>query len=100
MTIEPSTPAFSAICLAGASKAFLIISMPASWSGFFPFKPSSDLIEYNKAVPPPGTIPSSTAARVALRASSTLSFLSLTSTSVEPPTLITATPPDNLASLS
>ena len=51
-------------------------------------------------MPPPGTIPSSTAARVALSASSTLSFLSLTSTSVEPPTLITATPPDNLAKRS
>jgi Mg2+ and Co2+ transporter CorA len=45
-------------------------------------------------------MPSSTAALVAFKASSTLSFLSLTSTSVAPPTLITATPPANLASLS
>ena len=50
-----------------------------------------------RAVPPPGTIPCSTAALVAFNASSTLSFLSLTSTSVAPPTLITATPPASLA---
>jgi len=55
---------------------------------------------YRRAQPPPTTIPSSTAALVAFKASSTLSFLSLTSTSVAPPTLITATPPANLASLS
>ena len=53
-----------------------------------------------KATPPPGTIPSSTAARVALRASSTRSFFSFISASVIAPTLITATPPDNLANLS
>ena len=70
------------------------------WSELCPFKSLMDLIEYNKAVPPPGTIPSSTAARVAAKASSTLSFLSFTSTSVEPPTFITATPPDSLANLS
>ena len=39
-----------------------------------------------RAVPPPGTIPSSTAARVAHNASLTRSFFSLTSTSLEPPT--------------
>jgi len=44
------------------------------------------------ATPPPGTMPSSTAAFVACIASSTRSFFSLTSTSVEPPTRITATP--------
>src|ERR1700752_1690236 len=42
-------------------------------------------------------MPSSTAARVALSASSTRSFLSFTSTSVAPPTRITATPPASLA---
>jgi hypothetical protein len=40
------------------------------------------------ATPPPGTMPSSTAAFVACIASSTLSFFSLTSTSVEPPTTL------------
>ena len=54
----------------------------------------------NRATPPPGTIPSSTAALVAFNASLTLSFFSLTSTSLDPPTLRTAIPSDNLASLS
>jgi hypothetical protein len=51
----------------------------------------------NNGTPPPGNTPSSTAARVALSASSTRSFFSLTSTSVAPPTRITATPPASLA---
>mmetsp|Transcript_18289 Transcript_18289/g.34000 ORF Transcript_18289/g.34000 Transcript_18289/m.34000 type:complete len:209 (+) Transcript_18289:515-1141(+) len=42
-------------------------------------------------------MPSETAARVALRASTTRSLASLTSTSEAPPTLITATPPPILA---
>ena len=50
-----------------------------------------------RATPPPGTTPSCTAARVAFSASSTRSLRSLTSTSVEPPTRITATPPASLA---
>ena len=54
----------------------------------------------NKAVPPPGTIPASTAARVAFSASSTRSLRSFTSTSVAPPTFSTATPPANLATRS
>ena len=45
-------------------------------------------------------MPSSTAARVAERASSTRCFFSLSSTSVAAPTLITATPPASLASRS
>jgi len=45
------------------------------------------------ATPPPGTMPSSRAARVALRASSTRCFFSLISVSVAAPTLTTATPP-------
>ncbi len=51
----------------------------------------------SRATPPPGTIPSSTAARVAERASSTRSFFSFSSTSVGAPTLMTATPPASLA---
>src|SRR6516225_6347764 len=50
--------------------------------------------------PPPGTMPSSTAALVAWVASSTRSFFSLTSTLVAPPTRITATPPASFASRS
>ena len=52
------------------------------------------------ATPPPGTIPSSTAARVALKASSTRCFFSFSSTSVAAPTPMTATPPANLAKRS
>ena len=53
-----------------------------------------------RAVPPPDTIPSSTAARVAERASSTLCFFSFSSVSVAAPTLIRATPPESLAKRS
>lgn len=49
---------------------------------------------------PPGTIPSSTAALVAFNASVTRSFFSLTSTSLLPPTLKTATPDVIFASRS
>jgi hypothetical protein len=38
-----------------------------------------------RAVPPPGTMPSSTAALVAFKASVTRSFFSFTSTSLDPP---------------
>ena len=45
-------------------------------------------------------IPSSTAAFVAAKASSSLNLLSFISVSVAAPTRTTATPPDNLANLS
>ena len=48
---------------------------------------------FTSAVPPPDTIPSSTAARVAFNASSIRSLRSFNSVSVAAPTLITATPP-------
>ena len=51
----------------------------------------------DSATPPPGRMPSSTAARVACIASSTRSLRSFTSISVAPPTRITATPPASLA---
>ena len=54
----------------------------------------------SSATPPPGTMPSSTAARVALSASSTRAFFSFIAVSVAAPTLITATPPASLASRS
>ena len=54
----------------------------------------------NSATPPPGTIPSSFAALVALRASSILNFLSFSSTSEAAPTSIKATPPESFAILS
>ena len=58
------------------------------------------LTDRSSATPPPGRMPSSTAARVACRASSFRSLRSFTSTSVAPPTRITATPPASLASRS
>jgi hypothetical protein len=76
------------ICLIGYCKAFLIISTPAFWSSPFGFKLFRASEAYNNAHPPPTTTPSCTAALVALSASSTLSFRSLTSISVAPPTLI------------
>ena len=51
----------------------------------------------SSATPPPGTMPSSSAARVAWRASSTRCFFSFISVSVAAPTLTTATPPESLA---
>ncbi len=96
---EPSRPAFSAIWRSGASIARLTRLIPVCTS------PSS--LNSSRAgrmsmrvVPPPATIPSSTAARVALRASSRRYYLSFNSTSVAAPTSMTATPPDILAKRS
>mmetsp|Transcript_25842 Transcript_25842/g.49082 ORF Transcript_25842/g.49082 Transcript_25842/m.49082 type:complete len:244 (+) Transcript_25842:667-1398(+) len=62
---------------------------------------SSTLAASFKSVqPPPITIPSSTAALVAFRASSTRSFFSLSSVSVWAPTWMTATPPERRATRS
>src|SRR5881398_1860934 len=93
-TIEPSTPEFSAICRVGDSSALSTMLMPACTSGLRSAMRPTAFLARNSATPPPGTIPSSTAARVALSASSTRSFFSFTSTSVAPPTRITATPPE------
>src|SRR2546429_71936 len=62
-------------------------SSPSSWTLS---SAGSALIS---ATPPPETMPSSTAARVAERASSTRCFFSFSSTSVAAPTLMTATLP-------
>ena len=59
------------------------------------FCTSFDALMY--AVPPPATMPSSTAALVALSASSMRSFASFISVSVAAPTRITATPPESFA---
>ena len=96
-----SNPAFSAIWCNGASKdsnTTLIpfwISELLSLSVFF-----KSLYISTRAAPPPITIPSLTAAFVALSASSILNFFSLSSLSVNAPTLIKATPPVILATLS
>ena len=70
------------------------------WSSLWPLSPSRTFAARRSATPPPGRMPSSTAARVACIASSTRSLRSLTSISVAPPTRITATPPASLASRS
>mmetsp|Transcript_109993 Transcript_109993/g.164555 ORF Transcript_109993/g.164555 Transcript_109993/m.164555 type:complete len:403 (+) Transcript_109993:227-1435(+) len=99
----PSTPAFCAMRKQGSSQALATILMPVrmSWFRFLSSSIGSSTIDARRsATPPPGTMPSSTAARVALRASTKRSLRSPTSTSDEPPTLITATPPDSFASRS
>lgn len=98
--MAPSFPAFSTMVLQGILMAFLTISIPTYWSKFSAFKVSNIFEAYNKADPPPTTIPSSTAALVEHKASSILSLISPTSTSEAPPTLIIPTPPLSLASLS
>src|SRR5262245_46696383 len=74
-TIEPSTPEFSAIWRTGDSKALSTMLIPACTSGFSSWMRPTAFLARSKATPPPATIPSSTAARVALSASSTLLFL-------------------------
>ena len=60
-------------------------------------RPSMTLTAWMRAEPPPATMPSSMAARVAEMASSMRCFFSLSSTSVCAPTLMTQTPPASLA---
>jgi len=76
------------------------IFTPTAWSSFFVSSLSRDFSTRTRATPPPGTTPSSTAARVACRASSTRAFFSFISISVAAPTLITATPPESFATRS
>ena len=96
-TTLPSPPAFATIVLIGDSTALETIWIPVSSSLFSPLSFSSTALALTKATPPPATIPSSTAALVAARASSTLSFFSFISISLAAPTYNTATPPANLA---
>jgi len=96
---EPSTPALLAICLVGSTRDFLMISTPVAKSPVS-FKPFSFVRARIRATPPPGTIPSSTAALVACIASSTRAFFSFISVSEAAPTLMTATPPTSLAKRS
>ena len=96
-----SNPQFLAICFAGSSSAVSTILAPnASPPSSVDTNFSTSGITSNRAVPPPATIPSSTAAFVADNASSILNFFSFISTSVAAPTPITATPPAIFASLS
>ena len=83
-----------------AESALRTISTPVFWSSFCARSFFSTSVARSSATPPPGRMPSSTAARVACIASSTRSLRSFTSISVAPPTRITATPPASLASRS
>src|SRR5438552_10438102 len=91
-TIEPSAPALFAIQRSGSSIAFFTILTPKRSSSETSSLSSTPLARMS-ATPPPGTMPSSTAARVACSASSTRAFFSFISTSVAAPTRTTPTPP-------
>jgi len=65
ITILPSPPAFSTIVRIGASIAFSTICMPVFSSLFSDFNLDNFSLVLINATPPPATIPSSTAARVA-----------------------------------
>jgi len=95
-----SSPVLATIWRSGSSIARSTILMPASWSVFSPFRPAIACLARISATPPPATMPSSTAARVACSASSTRAFFSFISTSVAAPTLISATPPASFATRS
>mmetsp|Transcript_16168 Transcript_16168/g.41858 ORF Transcript_16168/g.41858 Transcript_16168/m.41858 type:complete len:268 (-) Transcript_16168:722-1525(-) len=96
---SPLQPAFSAIFRMGAFIASATISAPLSSSSarVSAAQAATSCERWHSAVPPPGTMPSSTAAFVALMASSRRSFLSFSSVSVVAPTLISATPPTSFA---
>ena len=96
-TMEPSKPALAAMERRGTSTARRMMSMPACSSSSMALSLSRAFWPRTRATPPPGTMPSSTAARVALSASSTRAFFSFISVSVAAPTWMTATPPTILA---
>jgi len=101
MITAPSRPALAEMWNNGASRALRTTFAPVFSS---PSRVSASLATsfdaWMYADPPPAMIPSSTAALVALRASSIRSFASFISVSVAAPTRITATPPASFASLS
>ena len=101
MMTAPSRPAFAAMWNNGATRALRttfapVLSSPSKLSTYF----ATSLEAWMYAEPPPHTIPSSTAALVAFKASSIRSFASFISVSVAAPTRITATPPASYASHS
>ncbi len=81
----------------GASIALRMMLMPTSSSLSAASTESRASMASTRATPPPATMPSSTAARVACRASSMRDFFSFSSDSVAAPTFSTATPPESLA---
>src|SRR4051812_3580431 len=81
-TTEPSSPAFSAIWRSGSSSARRTIRAPVFSSSIAMASRLIASLASSSATPPPGTMPSSSAARVACRASSTRCFFSFISVSV------------------
>ncbi len=59
---EEGLPALSQMLWQGTRMALRTILTPTDWSKFSVLTSPSDCEAYNKAVPPPGKIPSSTAA--------------------------------------
>mmetsp|Transcript_6390 Transcript_6390/g.27213 ORF Transcript_6390/g.27213 Transcript_6390/m.27213 type:complete len:344 (+) Transcript_6390:197-1228(+) len=94
-TTEPLSPALDAMSRMGYLSARLMISAPSFCSslGSASLISSTAAASLSSVHPPPMTMPSSTAALVALSASSTRSFFSLSSVSVCAPTWMMATPP-------
>mmetsp|Transcript_15912 Transcript_15912/g.40426 ORF Transcript_15912/g.40426 Transcript_15912/m.40426 type:complete len:270 (-) Transcript_15912:898-1707(-) len=99
MMTSPSTPELNAMSFSGAVMAFITMSAPKRSSSLVSVFLNSGTIwaRWNSAAPPPGTMPSSTAAKVAFFASSMRSLRSSSSASVAAPTLMTAMPPVSLA---
>ena len=94
-------PQLSAICCIGADSECSTMSTPIFSSPLAaPRTFSTASRQRSRATPPPGRMPSSTAARVACRASSTRAFFCFMSASVLAPTEMIATPPVSLASRS
>ena len=85
---EGSNPVLRTICLKGASQA-LSQDCSADVSSLLSGGSVSEREARRRATPPPGTIPSSRAARVAFRLSSKSCFFFFISDSVGAPTLMT-----------
>ena len=97
-TTPPSTAEFSAICRVGADSARFRHCTPVRSSpSHCASSASTATMQRMSASPPPGTMPSATAALVAAIASSRASFFAFISDSDGAPTRITATPPASLA---
>src|ERR1039457_4679418 len=79
-TMAPSSPALMTIWRRGSSRARRTM-LPPIFSSPSSFSASIAGMQRTRATPPPGTIPSSTAARVACMASSTRALVSFISVS-------------------
>jgi hypothetical protein len=99
-TTYPSCPAFWAIQRSGSTSALVTMATPVASSPVRPRLPASVGTSWASATPPPGTMPSSTAALVDEMASSIRCRFSRSSGSVAAPTLITAIPPESRATRS